>query len=306
MVRLNVLASGSQGNASVVSTARTRLLVDCGLSCRETTRRLAAVGLDPGQLDAILITHEHIDHVNGLGAIARKLGIPVYMTEATHSAWKQILSPRRHRTYAEWVEELQRNAALKRAGAVAGQAAEAPPPPPQAETKKKKDPSALPAIEFFSSGQPFQIGDITVRPFTTPHDAADPVGFVFLAEGIRVGFATDLGYMPSNVLEHLSGAHILLLESNHDLDMLRDGPYPWCVKQRVLSRTGHLSNDAAAGFLAEHFDGAATTVILAHLSQSNNLPELARIAVGQALDGRGFAPRLLVGEQDAPIEPVTL
>jgi phosphoribosyl 1,2-cyclic phosphodiesterase len=129
-------------------------------------------------------------------------------------------------------------------------------------------------LEYFQAGQPFEIGDIAVSPFTIPHDAADPVGFVFRAEGVRMGFATDLGYIPPNVKSQLQGVDLLLLESNHDLEMLRDGPYPWAVKQRVLSRVGHLSNEAAAQFLENDYDGQAAYVILAHLSESNNLPEL--------------------------------
>ena len=118
-------------------------------------------------------------------------------------------------------------------------------PPPS----RKEDPTWLPSVEYFQAGQPFEIGDIAVSPFTIPHDAADPVGFVFRAEGVRMAFATDLGYIPPNVKAQLKGVDLLLLESNHDLEMLRDGPYPWSVKQRVLSRVGHLSNEAAAEFL---------------------------------------------------------
>ena len=114
---------------------------------------------------------------------------------------------------------------------------------------RKEDPTWLPSVEYFQAGQPFEIGDISVSPFTIPHDAADPVGFVFRAEGVRMAFATDLGYIPPNVKAQLQSVDLLLLESNHDLEMLRDGPYPWSVKQRVLSRVGHLSNEATAEFL---------------------------------------------------------
>ena len=151
----------------------------------------------------------------------------------------------------------------------------------------KDDPTWLPAVEYFQAGQPFAIGDIDVSPFTIPHDAADPVGFVFSAEGVRMGFATDLGYIPPNVKAQLQALDLLLLESNHDLEMLRDGPYPWSVKQRVLSRVGHLSNDATAEFLSTGYDGQAAYVILAHLSENNNLPELARVAAERALRGPG-------------------
>ena len=125
-----------------------------------------------------------------------------------------------------------------------------------------------------------------MTPFTIPHDAADPVGFVFEAEGIRIGLATDLGYIPAHAAMRLRRCDVLMLESNHDLDMLRDGPYPWSVKQRVMSRVGHLSNNAAAEFLENGYDGQAEYVILAHLSESNNLPELARVSAEYALRGR--------------------
>ena len=167
-------------------------------------------------------------------------------------------------------------------------------------------PTWLPAVEYFRAGEPFEIGDIAVSPFTIPHDAADPVGFVFRAEGVRMAFATDLGYIPPNVKAQLKGVDLLLLESNHDLEMLRDGPYPWAVKQRVLSRVGHLSNEAAAEFLENGYDGQAAYVILAHLSESNNLPELARVAAERALVGRAslLANRLLLAAQHEPLSAI--
>jgi hypothetical protein len=170
----------------------------------------------------------------------------------------------------------------------------------------KEDPTWLPAVEYFQAGQPFVIGDIDLSPFTIPHDAADPVGFVFSAEGVRMGFATDLGYIPPNVKAQLQDLDLLLLESNHDLEMLRDGPYPWAVKQRVLSRVGHLSNEGAAEFLSTVYDGQATYVILAHLSENNNLPELARVAAEAALVGRAslLANRLLLAAQYEPLSAI--
>ncbi len=145
-----------------------------------------------------------------------------------------------------------------------------------------------------------------VSPFTIPHDAVDPVGFVFQAEGVRMAVATDLGYIPPNVKAQLKGLDLLLLESNHDLEMLRDGPYPWSVKQRVLSRVGHLSNEAAAEFLETEYDGQAAYVILGHLSESNNLPELARVTAERALNGRAslLANRLLLAAQHEPLLPI--
>jgi hypothetical protein len=169
------------------------------------------------------------------------------------------------------------------------------------------DPTSLPAVEYFTPGEPFQIGDVAVSPFTIPHDAADPVGFTFQSEGVRLAVATDLGYISPNVKAQLKGADLLLLESNHDLEMLRDGPYPWSVKQRVLSRVGHLSNEAASGFLADGYDGQAAYIILAHLSESNNLPELARLAAERALSGRAslLANRLLVAAQHEPLSSIS-
>jgi phosphoribosyl 1,2-cyclic phosphodiesterase len=329
MVRFTVLASGSKGNCTIVTGGRTRILVDAGLSCREMFRRMREVGEDPATLDAIIVTHEHQDHINGLAVTARKLGIPVYFTEGTHRAWMRWLTPRRQMTYAQWVEQCRKQAAERQAELDAvesvGEADEpdadcaedlvelaAVETPVEGEIAAKKipsrkeDPTWLPSVEYFQSGQPFAIGDIGVSPFTIPHDAADPVGFVFHAEGIRMGFATDLGYMPPNVKAQLKGVDLLLLESNHDLEMLRDGPYPWQVKQRVLSRVGHLSNEAAADYLENGYDGQAVYVILAHLSESNNLPELARVTAERALIGRAslLANRLLLASQNEALVPI--
>jgi len=319
MMRMTVLASGSKGNSTVVSGGRTRILVDCGLSCRELFRRMKLVEEEPETLDAILITHEHSDHVNGVAVTARKLGIPVYFTEGTHRAWMRWLTPRRQMTYAQWLEQCRKQAAERQAEADTtaqeGEAdesdllegAEASPEATEPISKPKtKDPTWLPAVEYFRAGEPFEIGDIAVSPFTIPHDAADPVGFVFRAEGVRMASATDLGYISPNVRQQLQGVDLLLLESNHDLEMLRDGPYPWSVKQRVLSRVGHLSNEAAAGFLEDGYDGQAAYVILAHLSESNNLPELARVAAERALSCRAslLANRLLLAKQHEPLSAI--
>ncbi len=327
MVRFTVLASGSKGNSTVVTGGRTRILVDAGLSCRELFRRMKLAGEDPETLDAVIITHEHTDHVNGLAVTARKLGIPVYFTEGTHRAWMRWLTPRRQMTYAQWIEQCRRQAAERQAEADAAQldpacepdesdgleepeAVLAPDPPPEAGTppipSRKEDPTWLPSVEYFQAGQPFEIGDIAISPFTIPHDAADPVGFVFHTQGVRLASATDLGYIPPNVKAQLQRLDLLLLESNHDLEMLRDGPYPWSVKQRVLSRVGHLSNEAAADFLENAYDGQAAYVILAHLSESNNLPELARVTAERALNGHAslLANKLLLADQNEPLSPI--
>ena len=261
-----MLASGSRGNCAVVASARTRILVDAGISGRETFKRMKSLGDDPRSVSAILITHEHSDHVYGLATLAKKLRIPVFMTGATHQAWGRALR-----------DENGRRPQLER-------------------------------LERFEAGCSFQVGDIAVQPFTIPHDAADPVGFTFRAEGIKVGIATDLGYLPASVRDHLRGCDVLVMESNHDLEMLRGGPYPWSVKQRVMSRVGHLSNEALADFFSSEYDNNATFVVLAHLSNQNNHPELARRGAERALAARGslFQNRLLLAGQAEPLEPIHL
>ena len=323
MVRFTVLSSGSRGNCTVISGGGTRILVDCGLSCRELFRRMKLAGEEPETLNAIVVTHEHSDHVSGVSVTARKLGIPVYFTEGTHRAWMRWLTPRRQMTYAQWLERCRQQAAERQAEPVPA-VEETDPDESELQAESEcapteiaqaaetaapaKDPTWLPSVEYFQAGQAFHIGDIAVSPFTIPHDAADPVGFVFKAEGVRMAVATDLGYIPPNVKAQLKGLDLLLLESNHDLEMLRDGPYPWSVKQRVLSRVGHLSNEAAAGFLEKEYDGQAAYVILAHLSENNNLPELARVSAERALNGRAslLTNRLLLAVQNEPLSSIYL
>jgi phosphoribosyl 1,2-cyclic phosphodiesterase len=244
ILKVCVLASSSSGNCTLVTTEKTRILVDAGLSRKETFTRLAAAGEDPAKLDAILISHEHSDHVAGLPVLAKSLRAPVFLTDVTAEAvvWN--------------------------------------------DTK--------PVLEKFQAGARLVIGDIEIDTFTVPHDAADPVGFCFRTQGLRFGMVTDLGYLPENVKYNLRRTDILLLESNHDLEMLKVGPYPWAVKQRVMGRRGHLSNDVASGFVAEAMDTGTQTLILGHLSQNNNHPELVRLAATQALARRELCTRLVI------------
>lgn len=170
----------------------------------------------------------------------------------------------------------------------------------------------LRGVETIRAGQSFTVGDIEVHPFQIPHDSADPVGFTFRACGVKMALVTDLGYMPELVKVHLRNADCLMLESNHDLDMLKVGPYPWVVKQRVLSRTGHLSNHAVSEYLADPdgFDARARYLVLAHISQENNNPDLVRLSAEEALRRRPaecvFSGELLVASQDKPLKPLEL
>ena len=251
-----MLASGSSGNATLVSTACTRLLIDAGLSRRELRRRLAAVGEEFERIDAVLISHEHSDHVSGLPVIAKTLKVPVFLTRlaAAGVAWN----------------------------------------------------GCEPRLETFQAGSRIVIGDIEIDTFTIPHDAADPVAFCFRSQGLKAGLVTDLGYIPESIKYHLRGVDLLLLESNHDLEMLKVGPYPWSVKQRVMSRNGHLSNDAVAQFIVADLDAAVRTLILGHLSEHNNHPEIARLSASQALAGRGLATRLVIAGHREPTETFEL
>jgi len=251
-----VIASSSSGNSTLVATERTCLLVDAGLSRKETFERLAASGTAPEDLTAILITHEHSDHIAGLHAIARKLDIPIYVSRLT--------APSVFGENTQWTD------------------------------------AYTPKLELFAAGSSFTIGDIDVTSFTIPHDAVDPVGFAFRAEGIKIAIATDLGYMPESIRFHLRGCDLLLLESNHDLNMLKVGSYPWALKQRIMGRNGHLSNDVACSFIRDDLDSSTSTLILGHLSAQNNHPVLVRQAAAEALGSR--STRLVVAEPKQPTE----
>jgi len=240
------------------------VLIDAGLSVKDLTRRLAGIGEKPEDIDAVLITHEHSDHVSGLARFVRwrakkKKPVPVFASRLTAPM-------------IEWTE-------------------------PGVEADD------CPAhVEQFQAGSGWIVGNIAVHSFTIPHDAIDPVGFCFHAEGIKIGVATDLGYVPDSIKVHLRRVQILLLESNHDLDMLKVGPYPWSVKQRVMGRNGHLSNAVTCDFLDNDLDNGVQTLILGHLSEHNNHPELVRIGAEQSLLRRGLTPRLVIAEQKKQTE----
>jgi phosphoribosyl 1,2-cyclic phosphodiesterase len=250
-LRACVLGSGSSGNATLVATDQVRVLFDAGFSCRQIQLRLEAIGENYRELDAVVVSHEHSDHVKGLEVLARKTGVKAYTTQLTASvlAWKK----------------------------------------------------SAPEMVKFEAGRGFSIGDLEIETFTVSHDAIDPVGFCARQDSCKLSIVTDLGYMTDSVRYHLAKSDLLVLESNHDLDMLRSGPYPWEIKQRVMSRDGHLSNTAVAEYLSRDWDRNSRTVVLAHLSSHNNHPAIAEMDARAALDSVGASTtNLLIASQDVP------
>ena len=229
-----VLASGSRGNAIYISGGSTSILIDAGLSGIEIERRLKSKELCPEDLDAIIVSHEHTDHIQGVGVLSRRFNLPVYISSKTEKA------------------------AVSQLGNVR-------------------------VIKNFKCGSTFMIKDLSIHPFSISHDAEDPSGFTVNQNGTKIGLATDLGIATSMVKEHLKGCSLLILEANHDEDMLLNGPYPWPVKQRIKSRTGHLSNEASKNLLKEVQHDRLKYVILAHLSKTNNTPQKALSEVGRAI-----------------------
>jgi len=238
MIEVTVLASGSSGNALLVRSGESAVLVDAGLSARRLTSALQACGVAPESLSGILLTHEHGDHTKGLKVFAEKHPVPVFVNPLTADH-------------------------LKRAGIRA-------------------------QWNLFASGSAFSLGGLDVLPFSVPHDAADPVGFVLRAGGLGFAVLTDLGYATRNVVDSVRGVNALLIETNHDEALLqKDTKRPWSVKQRIMSRHGHLSNAAAADLVSEVATDALRHVLLAHLSRDCNSPELAVDAVGTRLRAGG-------------------
>lgn len=229
-----ILASGSKGNAVYVSDGSTSILIDAGLSGIEIERRLNSQGLYPEDLNAIIVSHEHTDHIQGVGVLSRRFNLPVYMSSKTEKA------------------------AVSKLGNVR-------------------------VIKNFECGSPFTINDLSIHPFSISHDAKDPSGFTVNQNGTKIGIATDLGIATSMVKEHLKGCSLLILEANHDEDMLINGPYPWPIKQRIKSRAGHLSNEASKNLLKELQHDRLKYVMLAHLSQTNNTPQKALSEVSRAI-----------------------
>ena len=235
MLHVAALGSGSAGNSVLVRSARSLLLVDCGFTLKETTARMAALGVAPDMLDAVLVTHEHGDHLKGVGPLSRRYGVPVWLTHGTyHGA--------RDRRFAE--------------------------------------------ARLFHAHEPFVIGDVTVDPFPTPHDAAESCQFVFESGGTRFATVTDLGACTPHVRQKLAGVNGLVVECNYDLEMLRNGPYPAQLQARIRSDWGHLGNEQAGELLAGLDHEALSCILLGHLSERNNSDDAARATVLGHLETR--------------------
>lgn len=229
--------SGSSGNCVYVGNDRVKLLVDAGLTGKKIESGLGAAGINPGDIDAILITHEHDDHIKSAGILSRRFNIPIY---ANNNTWEAM-----YKSLGNIKEE---------------------------------------NIKVFDGWLPFEIGDITVVPFSTPHDAANPCGYSFIHKRSKVSVATDIGYFSSVVKENIKDSNAILLEANHDVEMLKVGPYPYNLKLRILSKTGHLSNEDSGKAIASIMNSRIKTIYLGHLSRTNNYPELAYRTVVSILE----------------------
>lgn len=254
-MRFSVLASGSRGNALWVETNHTGLLIDAGLSCSESLKRLDALGVDPARLQGIVVTHEHLDHIRGAGVLARRLRVPVFINSATLRKGMTILGDLVH-----------------------------------------------PVI--IRTGRPLTVKDLLIETFTKCHDAADPMGITVSCRGMRLGLITDLGRSTAVVENRLQGCHALIVESNHDERMLEEGPYPLETKRRIRGPEGHLSNSQAKALLKVLSHEDLAVVVLAHLSEKNNLPEKAlKTCTGGV---RSTRTKVLVSSQLAPTPLIDL
>ena len=252
-MRFTVLGSGSTGNAVLISSERTNVLVDAGMSSREILRRLGEVGVGHNDLDGVLITHEHGDHAGGLRVLMASLSCPVYISRPTADSYYST-----------------------KAGGQNG----------DSESSKRQFALKNKTVEIESTRE-FRIGDIDFEPFSVPHDAADNFGFVAKKDGIKVATLMDFGHITDLIREKLKCCDAIVVESNHSRDMLRAcAVYTWDLKQRIMSRTGHLSNEDLSDWLQGEFDGSARHIVLAHLSQRANDPHLARLTAETALQMR--------------------
>lgn len=276
-VSFTILGSGSSGNCAYVETAEARILVDAGFSPRQIRTRLASIGRTPENLSAILLTHEHSDHIAGILGIADKFHIPVFCNRGTQDGTIWAFREK-------WSKKT--NLALE-----------------AKDTFKTKIDWRL-----FETGASFEIGDVGVDTFSIPHDAQDPVGFLLRTSAGNIGFATDLGHVTKLVLERIRYANVLVLESNHDVKMLQDCPRrSWALKQRILGRHGHISNVTAAETVAQIMSSNLQQLYLAHLSRECNTRDLAEHVMAEQLHQIGARHvSLRIAEQDSPCDTLRL
>ncbi|HIS02932.1 MAG TPA: MBL fold metallo-hydrolase [Candidatus Pullichristensenella avicola] len=239
-LRFSPLFSGSSGNSLYVGCDCGHLLVDAGVSCARVVAELRRIGVSPAQLAGILVTHEHIDHIRGVGVLSRKYDLPVFATEGSWAAMEEKL------------------------GGV-----------------------AMKNVRVLEPREDFYLGGMNITPFDIPHDAAQPVGYSIALGGARLSVATDIGCVRDSWLGAVAGSDAVILESNYDPDMLRAGPYPYALKQRILGRRGHLANDDAGRAAVELVRQGARRIILGHLSKENNFPALAERCCAMALEEEG-------------------
>lgn len=295
-VKLTILGSGSSGNCAYVETDETRILVDAGFSARQIRQRLATIGRSPENLTGILITHEHADHIAGLLALADKLKIPIYCNRATQEATLWTFKSKWNSSKSSALDGLDESDREHGDLPLFAKRAETP----QAHAKGLD-------WRLFRTGDSFELNDITVETFTIPHDAQDPVGFVLRANGTSIGFATDLGHVTKLVVDRLRTANVLVLEANHDVKMLQECPHrPWSLKQRILGRHGHLSNEAAADCVEQIMTADLRNLYLGHLSRECNRPEIAHRVVSQRLQKiAANHVTLALATQDTPCPTLT-
>lgn len=279
-VQFTILGSGSNGNCAYLETDETRILVDAGFSPLQIRKRLAGIGKTPEKLTAILVTHEHSDHITGLLGLADKLHIPVYCNRLTQDGTMWAFK-------SKW--------AGKKKPALAGLDG-------TDYLKSKVD------WRLFETGASFEIGDVGIETFSIPHDAQDPVGFLLRTAAGTIGFATDLGHVTKLVLDRIRTANVLVLESNHDVKMLQDCPRrPWSLKQRILGRHGHISNVTAAETVAQVMSAGLKQLYLAHLSRECNTAELAHHIMAEQLYQIGASHvQLQVADQQVPCDTLKL
>jgi len=278
-VKLTILGSGSAGNCAYLETPEARILVDAGFSPRQIRQRLATIGRTPENLTGIIITHEHSDHISGLLGIADKFHIPVYCNRDTQDATLWAFK-------AKWSASKD---------------------PELAGLDLRENLKAKIDWRIFKTGGSFEVGDVMVESFSIPHDAQDPVGYLLRTCAGVAGFATDLGHATKLVLERIRVAQVLVLESNHDVKLLQESRRSWSLKQRILGRHGHLSNEAAADAAAQIMHAELRHLYLAHLSRECNQPKLAEQVMTRRLQAIGATHvRVQVAAQDVPAETLEL